>query len=138
MKNQINLRRLKGLFASFHENGAMVSLAGTWSRVPENRDINPALLVRERVVKGKTVKEYLKTGSLADLFGALAWRLILACFPGQVRLINRLRVVNMFRGYLFRMYRKHGDTYTVKYLKACSLAISKSIGKEKLETLVSI
>lgn len=135
MKNQINLRRLKGLFASFHENGAMVSLAGTWSRVPENKTLNPDILIRERTVKGKVIKEYLKTGSLADLFGALAWRLILACFPGQVRLINRLRVVNMFRGYLFSMYRHHGDTYTVKYLKACSLAISKSIGKEKLETL---
>lgn len=135
MKNQINLRRLKGLFASFHENGAMVSLAGTWSRVPENKTINPELLKRERTVNGKVIQEYLKTGSLADLFGALAWRLILACFPGQVRLVNRLRVVNMFRGYLFAMYRHHGDTYTVKYLKACSLAISKSIGKEKLETL---
>lgn len=135
MKNQITIRRLRSLFASFHENGAMVSLAGTWSRIPKNGLPSTDFLTRERIVKGKTVNEYLKTGSLADLFGALAWRIILACFPGQVRLINRLRVVNMFRGYLFSMYRKHGDTYTVKYLKACSLAISKSIGKEKLESL---
>lgn len=131
----INIRRLQSLFASFHENGAMVSLAGTWSRVRDGVTPHPDALTRERTVKGKVITEYLKAGSLADLFGALAWRLILACFPGQVRLVNRLRVVNMFRGYLFSMYRKHGDTYTVKYLKACSLAISKSIGKEKLESL---
>jgi hypothetical protein len=135
MKNTLTTRRLRGLFASFIENGAMVSLAGIWKPVKNGQVLPKGALTKEFTSKGKTVLKWLSTGSLADLFGSLAWRLILACFPNKVRLVNRLRVVNMFRGYLFSMYRHHGATYTIKYLKASSLAISKAIGKCKLESL---
>jgi hypothetical protein len=135
MKNTLTTRRLKGLFASFIENGAMVSLAGIWNPVKDGQVLPKGALTKEFSVRGKTVLKWLSAGSLADLFGALAWRLILACFPNKVRLVNRLKVVNMFRGYLFSMYRHHGATYTIKYLKASSLAISKAIGKCKLESL---
>nr|UJQ92621.1 MAG: putative RNA-dependent RNA polymerase [Mitoviridae sp.] len=135
MKNTINIRRLKGLFASFLENGAMVSLAGTWKVVRKDLVLPDGALTKVVSKGGKDQIFWLSQGSLADLFGALAWRLILACFPQKVRLINRLRVVNMFRGYLFVMYRKHGSTYVVKYLKASALALSKAIAADKLETL---
>jgi hypothetical protein len=36
------------------------------------------------------------------------------------------------------MYRKHGATYVVKYLKASALALSKAIAADKLETLRTV
>jgi hypothetical protein len=72
MKNTINIRRLKGLFASFLENGSMVSLAGTWKAVKEDQVLPDGALTKVVSKGGKDRTYWLSQGSLADLFGALA------------------------------------------------------------------
>jgi len=50
----------------------------------------------------------------------------------------RLRLYHRFANYLVVMTRRHGSSYTVAYLKACSLAISKAIAKEPFGSLREI
>jgi len=47
----------------------------------------------------------------------------------------RVQLFHRFGNYLFVMSRRHGITYTVKYLKACQLAVQKSIAGQPLKSL---
>jgi len=135
-------RRIKSLFASILENGAMVSLAGKW--VYENElkyglfnDIQTKTITRSSKDGVQTITLY-RVASLADLMKGLSWRIILACFPNKVKISGRLRVVTLFTGYIYSMYKHHGDVLTVKYLKASQLAVQKAIGKDPINSLCDL
>lgn len=44
----------------------------------------------------------------------------------------------MIKLVIFRMVKNHGSNFTVKYLKACQLAIQKAIAKNKFDSLRDI
>ena len=144
---QLNSRRIKGLFSSILENGAMVSLAGTW----EVTDRKLSLEKAEVISKGYQSEGFLtkignskdgtfrvlrlSRGSLADLITGFGWRMISLIFPNKVKFAGRLRLLHIFQTYCFRMYKVHGPEQVVKFLKASQLAVQKSIGKDKINSL---
>jgi hypothetical protein len=141
-KFNITSRRLQGLFASIIESGAMVSLAGRWVRESELKFGSTKGLETKviKYTKDGTEHEYTlyRTASLADLLRGFGWRVIFGLAPNKVKISGRLRVLTLFSGFVYRMYRKHGDVMTVKYLKAAQLALQKAIGKDPINSLTDL
>jgi len=52
--------------------------------------------------------------------------------------LARLNISKNFIKFLMKMHRSHGPTYTVKWMKACAVALQKALGGEKLTSLRSI
>lgn len=52
--------------------------------------------------------------------------------------INRFRLLHNFAVFLIKMTKNHGETYTVKYLKACQLAIQKKLAGQPFSSLREI
>jgi hypothetical protein len=65
----------------------------------------------------------------------LGWRIIYAAFPGTVKLSSRLVQLQRFSQFILKMKKHHGATYTVKYLKACQLAVQKRIADDRISSL---
>jgi hypothetical protein len=146
MKNILNLRRVEGLFASIRENGAMISLAGKWVGLDQiksgsSKGLESRVVHRTKMIDGvKTTVDVIqyRISSLSDLLGGFGWRVIFAVFPNAVKVSGRLRVVKLFSGYIYRMYKNHGAAMTVKYLKAAQLACQKSIAKDRINSLTEL
>jgi hypothetical protein len=144
---QLNSRRIKGLFASIVENGSMVSLAGNWEVTDRNLTLENAqgisnnyqsegFLTKVKIQKDGSYRVLrLSRGSLADLITGFGWRMISLCFPNKVKFAGRLKLLHIFQTYCFRMYKVHGPDQVVKFLKAAQLAVQKSIGKDKINSL---
>jgi len=75
---------------------------------------------------------------LLALFRKLGFRLLSACASGPVKYSSRLRQLVSFGRYILTMRKHHGATTTVKYLKACQLAIQKAIAKNGFKSLRDI
>lgn len=73
--------------------------------------------------------------SLATLFQKLGFRLFGAVFPAKGKYLSRLRQLNAFRVHLDILTKHHGQTYTVKYLKASTLAVQKAIAGTPVHSL---
>lgn len=147
LQMQLNSRRIKGLFASILENGSMVSLVPTWSKLDACKtaeDMNKivatatsaGIITKVRTLKdGSFVIFQQRFGSVTDLITGFGWRIISLAFPHKVKFAGRLRLLSLFSGYIFRMYRKNGAEQVVKFLKAAQLAVQKSIGKDHIDNL---
>jgi hypothetical protein len=72
---------------------------------------------------------------LLALVNKIGFRVILACFNTPVKITKRQNLLVSFTMYLFKMNKNHGEMYTVKYLKSCTLAIQKTISKDVVKTL---
>lgn len=73
---------------------------------------------------------------LLVLIRKIGWRLMEASFPsGKVRISLRITQMVNFGKFLLRMRRHHGDTYVVKYLKSCQLALQKRIAMDSISSL---
>lgn len=72
---------------------------------------------------------------LPVLFKRLGFRLLAASFPSATKFKNRLRQLHNFGQGILKMRKHHGGTYTVKYLKASQLAISKAIAGTRFKSL---
>nr|UIW13820.1 MAG: RNA-dependent RNA polymerase [Rhizoctonia solani mitovirus 48] len=147
----LSSRRIKGLFASIVENGAMVSLDQTFSTDRElsrtltkeealiAKATNDSAGVVSRIIQnrdGKTFRlERLVHGSLSDLILGFGWRIISACFPNKIKFTARMRLLKLFYGYIFRMYKCNGATQVVKFLKTSQLALQKAIAGDKVDNL---
>jgi hypothetical protein len=70
---------------------------------------------------------------LFSMFGYKLVSLSLHSITGKIH--ARVQLFHSFGKYLFIMSRRHGTTYTVKYLKACQLAVQKSIAGQKVRSL---
>jgi hypothetical protein len=75
---------------------------------------------------------------LLRLIGSIGWRVISACTDSRVSLFRELKILKGFAGYLLLMTKRHGATYTVKYLKSGHLAIQKSISKDHISSIKDI
>jgi len=53
----------------------------------------------------------------------------------QESVLARLKVSQSFLSLLLKMHRHHGPTYTVKWMKACAVALQKSLGGDKISSL---
>lgn len=58
--------------------------------------------------------------------------------PGRVKVPRRMHQLSTFSVFVLTMVRNHGSTYTVKYLKACQLAVQKSIAGDRISSLREI
>jgi len=75
---------------------------------------------------------------LSSLISKLGFRMFGACFTGKGKYSSRIRQLNAFRVHLYNMYRHHGSTYVVKYLKNSQLAIQKAIAGQPVSSLNEI
>lgn len=72
---------------------------------------------------------------LSVLIKRLGWRVISTAGAKPAKLTSRLVLLSGFIKYLFRMRKHHGGMYVVKYLKACQLAVQKSISEDRIQSL---
>lgn len=147
----LSTRRIKGLFASIVENRAMVSLDPVYRNHPdygkemtlEQVKSAEAELTKKsilyKVVRNKGSDSYRIMaqvhGTVSDLITGFGWRVISAVFPNKVKFTARLRLLKLFSGYIFRMYKVNGANQVVKYLKASQLALQKAISGDKISNL---
>jgi hypothetical protein len=59
----------------------------------------------------------------------------LSLYSSSKKIHARVQLFNRFGNYLYIMSRRHGVPYTVKYLKACQLAVQKAIAGQPLKSL---
>nr|UJQ92593.1 MAG: putative RNA-dependent RNA polymerase [Mitoviridae sp.] len=149
VKGLLELKGVKGLFATIAESGSMVSLDipfGFASAHPSKAEAIAAAAVLEKSgLRTKVRPAFSKTNSwvvlkqtqsgVSDLIRGFGWRVISAAFPGRVKFAGRLRLLAIFSGYIIRVYRTNGSSQVVKYLKASQLAVQKSIGKDHIDSL---
>lgn len=92
----------------------------------------------------KSFKDYMETNSLVSLGNSfelpvlvrnISHRLVYACFPGLVKPSSRTRQIYNFSKYLLNMNKHHGSVFTVKYLKACQLAMQKAVAGSPVQSL---
>jgi len=86
-------------------------------------------------IKSETTVTLANPLDFAVQISRVAWRVISQCFMSSVKLTNRLKLLNSFLVYIFNMYRKHGENYTVKYLKCSLLSIQKRVAGSGLKSL---
>lgn len=48
---------------------------------------------------------------------------------------GRLRITHNFFQFILKMNRNHGSIFTVKWLKACTVALQKALGEDKISSL---
>jgi hypothetical protein len=101
---------ISGFFKSFAKLGSLVSL-----------EISPALR------KGRV--------HISSLFSKLGFRIFNAVYGTKGKYTSRILQLHRLNVYLANMTRKHGAMYTVKYLKACRLAIAKAVAGTPLGSL---
>lgn len=89
------------------------------------------------VVKNKMVM-LGNSFELLVLYKRIGYRLVASSFSGTVKLSKRLKQGLGFVKYVLIMSRRHGSTTTVSYLKACQLALQKSIAGTKCNSLRDI
>jgi len=86
-------------------------------------------------------RAWQKEGYMVSLSGenlkwlmSKAWRLISLCL-GSTAISNRIRLLNNWTRFLVKMTKNHGPNFTVKYLKACQMAIMKKVAGTPFSSL---
>jgi hypothetical protein len=141
-------RRIRGIFASITEFGAMVSLDSGWVKgstfpskdlaMAASQAVKAPVRVRQELLPGGTLvwRVLIKQSiSLSDLFMGFGWRVIAACFPGKVNFTSRLGTLKRFAGLIIRIKRVHGSQQAIAYLKAGQLAIQKALAKDSIDSM---
>jgi hypothetical protein len=72
---------------------------------------------------------------LPVLFRNIGWRIVSAAFASARKLPSRLNLLKVFAVHIRTLTKNHGAEFTVKYLKACQLAVQKSIAGSPLASL---
>lgn len=67
----------------------------------------------------------------------VAWKVI-SVTTSKVRISPRLRAFNKFLLYILSVHNHHGPTYTVKYLKACHMAVQRKLSSQPFKSLREI
>jgi len=76
--------------------------------------------------------------SLSSLMNAIGWKFVILSLGSVRKATSRIRLYHKFATYLLVMNKRHGAEFTVKYLKACNLAISKFLAGEPFKSLREI
>jgi hypothetical protein len=98
--------------------------------------INRVFLDTKEFVRDQLIR--LESKSLSSLFNRFGFKIISLSLRSSRKINNRIRLFHKFGTYLLSMNRRHGSTYVVKYLKACSLALSKAIAGQPFTSLRDI
>lgn len=98
--------------------------------------INRIFLDSKEYVKEQLIR--LESKSLSSLFNRFAFKIISLSLRSSRKISNRIQLYHKFGLYLLSLNRRHGSTYVVKYLKACSLALSKAIAGQPFSSLREI
>jgi hypothetical protein len=94
----------------------------------------------------KLYTDVYKAGSMISLANAkhlqlvlknVGWRLATLTLL-STREVSRFTLIHNFGVYLLRLYKRHGSTYVVKFLKASQLALQKKIAGQPLSSLREI
>jgi hypothetical protein len=88
-------------------------------------------VIREQLIR-------LESKSLSSLMNSYAFKIISLSVRSSRKISNRVQLYHKFSRYLLSMNRRHGSTYVVKYLKACSLALSKAVAGQPFASLRDI
>lgn len=99
-----------------------------------------SILFKIKSFRSKSVR-IEKMFPLPLLRGALGITLrkaIALSYDNHESVLARLKISKSFLSLLLKMHRAHGPTYTVKWMKACSVVIQKSLGGEQLSSLRAI
>jgi len=68
--------------------------------------------------------------------GDYGWRLVSLCLGRRGKKItNRVTLYSSFGKFMLSMYRRHGTSYVIKYLKASQLAIQRALAGSPLSSL---
>ena len=62
-------------------------------------------------------------------------KIIYLSFDRVSRIRDRLVIANNFIQFLIKMNKNHGATFTVKWLKSCTVALQKWLGNDKVKSL---
>jgi hypothetical protein len=65
-------------------------------------------------------------------------KVISVIYGGTSQISNRVRSLNNLVLFLRAMNRHHGSSYTVKWLKACAVALQRYLGNDRVATLREI
>jgi len=95
--------------------------------------INRIFLDTKEYVREQLIR--LESKQLSSLFNRFAFKIISLSLRSSRKISNRIQLYHKFGRYLLSMNRRHGSTYVVKYLKACSLAVSKAVAGQPLSSL---
>nr|UPW42248.1 MAG: putative RNA dependent RNA polymerase [Henan mito-like virus 36] len=76
--------------------------------------------------------------SLSSLMNTVGWKLIILSLGTIRKATSRIRLYHKFSTYILVMTRRHGPEFTVKYLKACNLAVSKFLAGQPFKSLRDI
>lgn len=98
--------------------------------------INRIFLDTKEFVKEQLIR--LESKELSSLFERFAFKIISLSLRSSRKITSRIRLFHKFGLYLLSLKKRHGSTYVVKYLKACSLALSKAIAGQPFKSLREI
>lgn len=93
-------------------------------------------VVRDITIGVDSKSIYLEGGKpLSSLLSTIGWKLIILIQESNKKATNRIRLLHKFHLYLRQITKDNGVEFTVKYLKACSLALSKVLAGSPLRSL---
>jgi hypothetical protein len=102
-----------------------------------NESFFHGLRLYKDIFEAGAVVDPLNLKNLKLVFKSVSWR-IAYLSRESTRGTNKIRSMHNFAVMIYRMTKHHGATYTVKYLKACQLAIQKRISGKPFTSLREI
>jgi len=93
-------------------------------------------IIRDRMIRLEGEKN--KDLTLSSLMSSIGWKFVVLTLKSTKKATDRIRLYHKFTTYISVMNRRHGSEFTVKYLKACNLAISKFLAGEPVKSLREI
>jgi len=101
-----------------------------------------------KILSNKTLmKDVYEQGNMASLKNPKGFLAILHEIGPKIlsmallsssKVLSRVRMLHNFGIFILRMYSHHGETYTVKYLKACQIAVQKCLAGQPFRSLREI
>jgi len=76
--------------------------------------------------------------NIDQLMTKIGWKFVVLSLSSYKKATARIRLYHKFALYLRVMTRRHGGEFTVKYLKACNLAVSKYLAGQPFKSLSEI
>jgi hypothetical protein len=65
-------------------------------------------------------------------------KFLILCFDKVRGIQGRLTIANNFLQFIFKLRRNHGPTFTIKWLKACTVCLQKRLGEDRIKSLREI
>jgi hypothetical protein len=100
--------------------------------------------LNKSTLKAKAVGAKITTFALSDskiLLSTLlkeAWRISVLSLGKSKGLSSRVRIFNNFMQSVFRIYRNHGASFTIKWLKGNSVALQRFLARSPYHSLREI